>query len=214
MRKVPPTSSSPLSLLHALHPPGNLAAKVSVASADGPESFGAALDADAGRAATALDGLLASAHLLDPGGPAAWTYRIVREGEHSLGLVVAVDRGGGTPPSPLAAARGVEPAIANVRAALSPALLELMRSSTTERPLFHFKAADGLTHTGWTIADAKAVAAELAAIERVECPEASPRRFVGRVLGPDAPPFPPRLGLFVRRLGPTEPTEPTDMEPR
>jgi hypothetical protein len=197
MRKVPLHSSPTLSLLRALHPPGNLAAKVSVAPADGPEAF-----------TGALDGLLASAHLLDPGGPGAWTYRIVRDGEHSLGLVVAVDRTGGAPPSPPAAAHGVEPAIANVRAVITPALLELMRASTTERPLFHFKAVDGLTHTGWTIADTRAVAAELATIDLVECPEPSPGRFVGRVLPPEAPAFPPRLGLFVRRLESAAATRP------
>ena len=200
MGKVPAPSSPSLALLHALLPPGNLAAKVSVAPAGGPESFGAALDPDPERAAAAFDGLVGSAQLLDAGGPGAWAYRIVRDGQQSLGLVVAVDRAGGSPPSPLASRRGVEPAIANVRGTLPPAVLELMRSATTERPLFHFKAVDGLTHTGWTIADAAAVAAGLATVGRVECPEPAPGRFVGRVLPPDAPALPPRLGLFVRRL--------------
>lgn len=200
MGKVPSPSSPRLSLLHAYHPPGNLAAKVSVSNADGPESFGVVLRSATGEAAVRFDELVASGQLLDSGRPAAWTYRIVRDGEHSLGLVVAVDRTGGAPPSPLATLRGIEPDIGNVRASLSPALLELMRSSTTERPLFHFKASDGLTHTGWTIADAAAVATELAAIGAVEGPDASPDRFVGRVILADTPAFPPRLGLFVRRL--------------
>lgn len=171
-----------------------------MSNADGAESFGAVLRGAAGEAAVCFDGLVASGQLLDSVRPAAWTYRIVRDGEHSLGLVIAVDRTGGSPPSPLAALRGIESGIENVRASLSLALLEIMRSSTTERPLFHFKASDGLTHTGWTIADAAAVAAELASIQSVDGPEPAPDRFIGRVILADTPAFSPRIGLFVRRL--------------
>jgi hypothetical protein len=201
MGHVPHPSMPSLSLLHAHHPPGNLAAKVAVASKEGPEGFSRALVDDRAASAAAFDELVASGQLLDSSRPAAWTYRIVRDGEHSLGLVVAVDRAGGTAPHPLVAARGVEPAIATVRARLSPALLELMRSSTTERPLFHFKASDGLTHTGWTIADLPAVEAELARVADIEIDQPTPDRFTGRVILPETPAFPPRIGLFVRRLG-------------
>lgn len=202
MRKVPP-SAPLLSLLDALHPPGNLAAKVSAASADGPEAFGRVLRGEPSEAA-AFDELVAAGQLLDAGGPGAWAYRIVQGGEHSLGLVAAVDRPGGTGPSRLAATRGVETAIATVRARMSAALLELVRASTTERPLFHFKATDGLTHTGWTIADRGAVSAELVnlAADIDESTSASlPGRFVGRILLPETPAFAPRYGLFVRKLG-------------
>lgn len=201
MRKVPHPSAPLLSLLHALHPPGNLAAKVSVAAAGGPEAFGLVLRGDPNEAAAAVDELLATGQLIDSGGPGAWAYRIVHEGTHALGLVAAVDRRGGGSPSPLATARGFEPAIATVRARMSAALLELVRAATTERPLFHFKATDGVTHTGWTIADSGAVAAELANLPGVEIDGTAPERCVGLILLPETPAFAPRLGLFVRKLG-------------
>jgi len=202
MGKVPP-SAPLLSLLDAFHPPGNLAAKVSVASAEGPEAFGRVLRGEPSEAA-AFDELVAAGQLLEAGGPGAWADRIVQGGEHSLGLVAAVDRPGGAAASRLAATRGVEAAIATVRAPMSEALLELVRSATTERPLFHFKATDGLTHTGWTIADRAAASAELANLaagidESTAGP--LPSRLVGRILLPDTPAFAPRHGLFVRKLG-------------
>lgn len=206
MGKVPPPPAPLLSLLHAFHPPGNLAAKVSVASSEGIESFGTVLRGEPS-GPIAFDGLVAQGHLLDSGGPGAWAYRIVSDGQHSLGLVAAVDRTGGGPPSHLAASRGLEPAIATLRAPMSADLLELVRASTTERPLFHFKATDGLTHTGWTIAARDAVSAELAKLvaEMDESmpghvPERFPDRLIGRIILPDTPAFAPRLGLFVRKL--------------
>ena len=199
MGKVPPPTSPPLSLLHALHPPGNLAAKVSVASPEGTESFGKVLRGEPSEAAAFAE-LVAQGQLLDSGRPGAWAYRIVSEGRHSLGLVAAVDRGGSSP-SRLAAACGIEPAIATLRAVMSPDLLELVRASTTERPLFHFKASDGLTHTGWTIADLSAVESELARVADVAFDDPAPGRCTARVILPGTPAFPPRIGLFVRRLG-------------
>lgn len=200
MGHVPLPSDPLLSPLHACHPPGNLAAKVSTASAEGPESFAPVLRGEAREASHAFDELLASGHLIEPEGPGVWAYRIVQDGMHSLGLVAALDRADGEAPSPLAAHRRVEPAIATVRANLSATLLELMRSATTERPLFHFKAADGLTHTGWTVADRAAAAAELASLRGVECLGPSPARCIARILPPEIPAFPPRFGLFVRKL--------------
>jgi hypothetical protein len=206
MGKVPPPTSPPLSLLHAFHPPGNLAAKVSVASPEGTESFGKVLRGEPSEPAAFAE-LVAQGQLLDSGGPGAWAYRIVSEGRHSLGLVAAVDRGGGGSPSRLAAACGIEPAIATLRAGMSPDLLELVRASTTERPLFHFKAADGLTHTGWTIAAREAVSAELSnLVAEIDesmtggLPGRLPDRLIGRIILPDTPAFAPRLGLFVRTL--------------
>jgi hypothetical protein len=90
---------------------------------------------------------------------------------------------------------------------MSPDLLELVRASTTERPLFHFKAADGLTHTGWTIAAREAVSAELSnLVAEIDesmtggLPGRLPDRLIGRIILPDTPAFAPRLGLFVRKL--------------
>ena len=200
MGHVPPPSDPLLSPLHACHPPGNLAAKVSVASADGPESFGTVLRESARESALAFDGLLASGQFIVPDGPGVWAYRIVQDGVHSLGLVAALDRSDGGAPSPLAEARRIEPAIVTVRADLSPTLLELMRAATTERPLFHFKASDGLTHTGWTVADRATAAAELARLRGAECLGPSPARCIARIIPPETPAFPPRFGLFVRKL--------------
>jgi len=189
MRQVPEIREVRVSLLQALHPPGNLAAKGSVDAAPNAEAPG-------------WSDLAAAGQLLEADGPGLWTYRIVREGVSTLGLVLAVD----LEPGDADASAGFVAELPSAHADLPAETLEAMRLSTSERPLFHFRAADGSTHTGWRIADSAGAFAPIAGLRTLAF-AASPSgsRFACRLVSPDQPILAPRLGLFLRRLGAATP---------
>ncbi|MBL9120664.1 MAG: hypothetical protein JNL80_12205 [Phycisphaerae bacterium] len=91
--------------------------------------------------------------------PCMYVYRIARDGRRQIGVVAAVDRTAlasaiapgqahGTPDVPTWA----EPATAVFDDPAST-ISDLAAEDMNERPLFHFNAGDGTTHSGWLARD-------------------------------------------------------------
>jgi hypothetical protein len=153
-----------------------------------------------------LDRLVGAGVLCSEPLPRLFLYRISRDGRRQIGVIGTMDladlgdeavAGTGTP--------WCEPAVVMV-AESDGVVADLAARDMNERPVFHFNAGDGTTHSAWAIHDAGSYEAALRSLPvlRLQSPGASAGR--GRVLVMLVPdpgtcePFPPpRCGLFVRR---------------
>lgn len=200
---------------HALRPAGNRAALVSCPPAaiacgccvdPSDESFRAVVGGPDERAArSALERLVGCGALAADPEPRLFVYRISRQGRRQVGVVAHVDR------RDLVRLEQDAPPWAEPSPALFAdsrgEIADLTICDMNERPLFHFNADDGTTHTGWLARDPQRYRA---AFERIEgCGELlgpAARAVEGFVLaalfdraGALDPAPPLRCGLFVQR---------------
>jgi hypothetical protein len=85
-----------------------------------------------------------------------YVYRIARDGRRQVGVVAAVERATLEPAGAIASAGDpptwVEPATALFEDP-NGTISELAAEDMNERPIFHFNAGDGTTHSGWLARD-------------------------------------------------------------
>lgn len=146
----------------ALRPAGSRAALVSCSAACAAGAAGSAccdetltsfrhvLEAATPREARqTVERLLANGSLAPDPEPRMYVYRIARDGARQAGVVACVDRATLDVPLPEAA----NPTWAAPATALfdDPAglIASHIAEDMNERPLFHFNAGDGTTHSGW-----------------------------------------------------------------
>lgn len=158
---------------HALRPSGNRAALVSCPPVgvlcgccddETGDSYRRVLAAgDAPQVRSLLSQLVECGALCADPEPRLFVYRISRAGRRQVGLVAHVDR------------RDVDGADRDAPAWCEPtsavfddpqaAIADLAVCDMNERPIFHFNAGDGTTHSGWTVRDASRYCA---AFERID----------------------------------------------
>ncbi len=140
--------------------------------------------------------------------PRVFVYRIARDGKRQLGTVAVVDR---ADLEPAPSCTDAIPAWAEPATALfddpEGVLAALALGDTNERPIFHFNAGDGTTHSAWLVHDARRYVeafAQLPGVARLV--EPGPSDGQGRMLAllldrsQIIDPLPlPRCGLFVQR---------------
>ncbi len=134
-----------------------------------------------------LDAMVAEGSLLREAEPSLYLYRQVREGRSQTGLVCCVDveqyrsgeirRHEKTRPEKeddrtrhlLATSAHAEPVMLCFRSDPdgSDAIARRMLGDTATRPIFHFVAPDGTTHTGWRIDDPAPYVAAFESLERI-----------------------------------------------
>jgi Protein of unknown function (DUF1015) len=100
--------------------------------------------------------------------PCMYVYRITRDGRRQVGVVAAVDRDTLESRNGLGATAQATPTWGEPATAVfddsSSTIAELAASDMNERPLFHFNAGDGTTHSGWLAHDPQRYTAAFAAL--------------------------------------------------
>jgi hypothetical protein len=204
----------------ALRPAGSRAALVSCPAHEGgdeancgccsdtPASYRAVLEAASpSDARHTIERLLDAGALAPDPEPRMYVYRIARDGRRQVGIVAAVERATlDAMNDAFEAPLWAEPATATFEDPTG-AVSMLAADDMNERPIFHFNAGDGTTHSGWLVRDpAKYVDAfaKLPArgrlVRRGAC--AGCDRVLTLLLEHDRvlEPLPaPRCGLFVQR---------------
>ncbi|GEM_PF-752942 len=217
---------------HALRPAGNRAALVSCPPPDqlpgavpnasdetnaaSPQSFQHVVCASSARdAAAVVQRLVESGALFADPEPHVYVYRISRDGHRLFGIVACIecaDLDGHTARETAAPWR--EPAVAQYDDDEQGTIASMAVCDMNERPIFHFNAGDGTTHTAWLAHDsARYVAAFAALAGRARLVVSGATAGDGRVLavlldrshvsagacGADHGHPVPRCGLFVQR---------------
>ncbi len=137
-----------------------------------------------------------------------FVYRIARDGQRQVGVVAVVDRSDLAPSTSSAEAipPWAEPATA-IFDDQDGLIASLAVTDMNERPIFHFNAGDGTTHSAWLVRDASRYVAAFAALPgAAQLLEPGPSAGQGRMLAllldrsQAIDPLPlPRCGLFVQR---------------
>ncbi len=154
----------------ALRPAGSRAALVScpaaiagVASSTGAacgccdpatDSYRAVLEAGSDdEARQTIERLLAHGALVPDPEPRMYVYRITRDGRRQVGIVATIERASlDALVDPIEAPTWAEPATA-IFEDIGGVLLGFACEDMNERPIFHFNAGDGTTHSGWLARD-------------------------------------------------------------
>jgi hypothetical protein len=202
---------------HALRPAGSRAALVScgpsregcACGAPTPDSFRQVAEAASEiEVRRAVERLVASGALCCEAEQHVFLYRIARDGRRQLGIVAVVDRGD---LEPATEATELIPAWAEPAIAIyddpDAIIASLAVLDTNERPIFHFNAGDGTTHSAWLVRDASAYCDAFARLSgKARLVEPGPSAGQGRMLAllveraSALEPIPaPRCGLFVPR---------------
>lgn len=201
---------------HSLRPAGSRAVLVSCPPSgeacgccdlESQDNFRKVLDASGPAAVRdALRGLVDRGILCADSEPHLFVYRISRDGRRQVGIVASIERehlhGDRTPAPPWS-----EPAIA-LFDDRDGAIFAMIVEDMNERPIFHFNAGDGTTHSGWLVRDTtRYVQAFEAHDHPFELILPGAESGEGRVLAllldrasaTEAIPV-PRCGLFVQRM--------------
>lgn len=204
----------------ALRPAGSRAALVSCPAHDAAgkgalcgccdpaaDSYRAVLEAGSDEdARRTIERLFEHGALVPDPEPRMYIYRITRDGKRQVGVVAAVERTSLDACPSVEAPTWAEPATA-IFDDPSGTILGLAADDMNERPIFHFNAGDGTTHSGWLARSPERYEAAFAAlptratlVRPGAC--AGCDRFLTLLLEREIAldPLPaPRCGLFVQR---------------
>jgi hypothetical protein len=172
------------------------------------DSYRAVLEATSDdEARQTIERLLAHGALVPDPEPRIYVYRITRDGQRQVGIVATIERASlDAAIDPIEAPTWAEPATA-VFDDPAGAVLGIACEDMNERPIFHFNAGDGTTHSGWLARDpARYIEAFATLTTRATLVRPGACSGCDRMLallldrGTALDPLPaPRCGLFVQR---------------